>query len=469
MVPELSDELRAANQKWGLIVRVRIGAGCSGRAVGWLGVLVAVALVAAGCTSGSDTATVTVTVQPGQTSASVTAPALGDGGTSSAASPSTQISSANGVRFTAKPKLGTKDVAPNDPVTLTVFSAKFQSVTMTADDGATIDGKISDDKATWTTTERLNYNTKYTVEGTAIATLNGAKVPIKGTVTTVNPKKTLGIQINIPDGGVVGIAAPIIVTFLGQVTDRAAAEKALTVTTSAGDKVQGNWAWVQDEDFQSLGYKQSQVHWRPTKSPAGATPYWPAGTKVTVTAALKGVNYGGSVWGRDDVTSSFSIRTDGLIVKADASSHRLVVTINDSVVKNWPVAYGKESVPGRSTLNGIHVVTNKYPEYAMCNPSFDYCNAEEKWAVRINNNGEFIHENLKAAAAFGTGNVSHGCINMGEPAAQEFYAMAKFGDPVEVTNSLAPDGQPGPSLTEQDALYDWIYSADDWKALSAIG
>ena len=119
-------------------------------------------------------------------------------------------------------------------------------------------------------------------------------------------------------------------------------------------------------------------------------------------------------------------------------------------------------MPGRATVTGIHIVTEKYPTFHMCNPEFDYCNVLEKWAVRINNNGEFIHENLKAAAAFGIANVSHGCINMGEPAAQDYYNSAIYGDPVNVTNTG------GPPMSEKDSIYDWIYSPDEWKALSAL-
>ena len=430
----------------------------------WWALTAILALLITGCSSGGEEA-VTVTVEAPPSGVSVTAPGLPG---TTAAQPSqagdgVPSTSSNGVRITANPRFGAKDVPPNDPVVITVFSATIQNMTMTADDGTSVNGTLAADKKSWSTAERLNYNTKYTVKGTATATIGGTAVPITGAFSTVNPEKTMGVQINIPENATVGIAAPIIVTFLGQVSDRAAAEKALTVTTSAGDKVQGNWAWVQDEDFQSLGFKQSQVHWRPTKSSVGGTPYWPAGTKVTLKADLHGVDYGNGLWGRDDLTQSFSIRKDALVVKADASSHRLIVMVNDMVVKNYPVSYGKESVPGRATVTGIHVVTNKYPEYSMCNPEYDYCNAEEKWAVRINNNGEFIHENLLAKAAFGIANVSHGCINMGEPAAQEFYGMAKYGDPVEVVNTG------GPPMSEADALYDWIYTAEEWKAMSMLG
>jgi L,D-transpeptidase-like protein len=106
-------------------------------------------------------------------------------------------------------------------------------------------------------------------------------------------------------------------------------------------------------------------------------------------------------------------------------------------------------------------VTEKFPTYSMCNPEFDYCNVEEKFAVRINNNGEFIHENPLTTPFLGKANVSHGCVNMGVGDAEEYYNSAIYGDPVEVTNTGVP-------MTEKDSIYDWIYSFPDWQKLSAL-
>jgi lipoprotein-anchoring transpeptidase ErfK/SrfK len=183
---------------------------------------------------------------------------------------------------------------------------------------------------------------------------------------------------------------------------------------------------------------------------------------VTVSADMAGVNYGNGVWGQSDVVRHFSIRPDGIIMKADAQSHRLIVTSQSGLVlKNFPVSYGLNDVQQRNTVSGIHIVQEKWPTKVMCNTAFGYCGVSEKWAVRINNNGEFIHENDKVLADLGVQNVSHGCINMGPGDAQTFYNMAMYGDPVEVTNT-------GAKMTAADYVYDWIYSATDWKTLSAL-
>jgi lipoprotein-anchoring transpeptidase ErfK/SrfK len=181
---------------------------------------------------------------------------------------------------------------------------------------------------------------------------------------------------------------------------------------------------------------------------------------VHVEANLAGVDLGDGAWGKEDITTDFTVGRDQR-VQADVNSFHMVVLVDGKITKNYPVSYGKESVPGRATVSGIHVVTEKFPTFEMCNPQFDYCNVTEKWAVRINNNGEFIHENALTAAQQGKANVSHGCVNMGVGDAEDYYNSAIYGDPVEVTNTGVP-------MTEKDALYDWIYSFADWQKLSAL-
>lgn len=438
----------------------------------WVSAAVILAASASACSAGQQVVTVTVTADQTAASTGRSAPDPTSPIASPAATPTSKATAAeastvaaatveNGVRVTARPASGAKNVPPNDPVSITVFAATMSDVALTADDGGTITGALSPDRTTWRSSERLNYATTYTMTGTVLAA-SGATTPIRRAFSTVKPTATQRASIQIPDGATVGVGAPIILTFAGAVRNRAAAEKALKVTTSAGAALQGNWGWLQDEQIEKGGPLQSRVHWRPTVSPAGgATPYWPANTKVHVEANLKGVDYGGGSWGRADLTADFTIGRSQIVI-ADASTFHLIVTVDDKITKNYAVSYGKDSIPGRATVTGIHIVTEKFPTYSMCNPKFDYCNVLENWAVRINNNGEFIHENLKAAAAFGIANVSHGCVNMGRLDAKNYYDSAIYGDPVVVTNTG------GPAMTEQDSLYDWIYSPQQWKALSAL-
>ena len=436
---------------------------------GAVALLVALGLTVSACSAGTQVVLVTVTSGQPAASSQVVAPAIAASSSAAvsgpAAAPSTSAVKIPGsnVVITAKPAFGSKNVAPDNPVSISVFAGKISSLVLKSDDGRTITGNISSDKGTWTNNERLTFNTTYTFAGSAQSS-QGKTVPIAGTISTVKPKSTESAAIQIPNGDTVGVGAPIIVTFSGVVTDRAAAERQLKVTTSAGAALKGNWGWLQDGDVLGNGVIRSQVHWRPTASPAtGGTPYWPAFTKVHVEADLNGVDYGNGQWGNADITSDFTIGRSQIVI-ADAATHRLVVTVNNEVTKNYAVSYGADSVPGKATLNGIHIVMDKELTVSMCNPQFNYCNALEKWAVRINDNGEFIHQNLLARTSFGTANVSSGCINMGVPDAQDYYNSALYGDPVIVSNS---DGGV-PRMSEQNSIYDWIYSPAQWQALSAL-
>ncbi len=424
-----------------------------------VGALVAVATATLAACSSQSPVVVTVTTTPGQ-AAVVTVPATSsaDAAAGSSGSPSAPPSStaptstAPAMRVSATPAFGSTDLAPTAAITVTLFSAKIQTMTLTGDDGTVIDGTIADDKGSWTLGERLKYGTTYTLNGTALVK-DGSTQPITGTYATIKPADTIRASIQIPTGATVGIAAPIIITFASPVTDRAAAEKTFKVTTDKGE-IQGSWGWLQDEDIQGTGTKQSIVHWRPAE-------YWPGNTKVHVEADLYGVNYG-SGWGREDISSDFTIGR-ALIATGDVNTHRLVVQVDDKIIRNYPVAYGAEADPGKATVSGIHVVTDKYLEYKMTNPEYGYYNVPEAWAVRINNNGEFIHENkaVEKAGLLGKANVSHGCVNMSGADAKDFYDMAIYGDPVIITNTGVP-------MTPKDSIFDWIYTFDQWKTFSAL-
>jgi lipoprotein-anchoring transpeptidase ErfK/SrfK len=196
------------------------------------------------------------------------------------------------------------------------------------------------------------------------------------------------------------------------------------------------------------------VDWRPKQ-------YWPPYTTVTVKADLFGVPYGGGAYGAADVTSTFQIGR-AQIVKADAGSHRMVVIRDGQQVANYPASYGLDSDPDRNTRSGVHVVTEKFTDKRMVSERYGY-DLIEKWAVRISNNGEFIHANPASASAQGSNNVSHGCVNLSTAHAKAYYDTAIFGDPVEVSGT-------GVELSARDGdVWDWTLSWDEWKKLSALG
>ena len=206
------------------------------------------------------------------------------------------------------PVAGAAAVNPTAPVSVRVADGVFADVTLRDTAGKAVAGALSTDATRWTASDRLVYGQHYTWSGTATGQ-DGNSVPLQGAFDTVAPADLVRGVLNIGDGKTVGVAAPIEIQFDGHVTDRAAVEKVLSIQTST--PVAGAWGWLPDENG------GSRVHYR-TKA------YWPANTKVTVKAALFGVDYGGGAYGRTDVSSTFTIGR-AQVVKADANSHRLVV------------------------------------------------------------------------------------------------------------------------------------------------
>jgi lipoprotein-anchoring transpeptidase ErfK/SrfK len=334
--------------------------------------------------------------------------------------------------------------SPGEPATVTVTAGTLADVTLTTADGTAVEGELNAERTSWSSTGDLEYGTTYTWAGTASGA-DGAPVPLAGSFSTVEPEKVVRGQLNIGDDRTVGVAAPIRIQFNDHVEDRAAVERALDVETSV--PVEGSWGWLPDENG------GSRVDWRPRE-------YWPANTDVTVTADLYGVAYGDGRYGAADVTSTFEIGREQ-IVKADAKSYRMLVFRDGQQVADYPASYGLDSDPDRNTRSGIHVVTEKFTDKRMTSERYGY-DLIEKWAVRISNNGEFVHANPASAAAQGSSNVSHGCINLSTEDAKAYYDTAIFGDPVEVTGT-------GVQLSPRDGdISDWTYSWEDWKALSAL-
>ncbi|WP_309233058.1 L,D-transpeptidase [Blastococcus sp. TML/C7B] len=86
-----------------------------------------------------------------------------------------------------------------------------------------------------------------------------------------------------------------------------------------------------------------------------------------------------------------------------------------------------------------------------------------EYAVRISNNGEFVHAAPWSESSQGIENVSHGCINLSTDRAGWFFGFAQPGDVVEVKNSI------GPQLSAADGdIYDWAIPWEEWKAGSAL-
>ena len=400
------------------------------------GLLVAVT-ACSGSTGGGTITQVAGTAAVGQSAAT----ASGDAATSGAeAKPVAAV--------TASPKLGADDISPTEPVTITVAQGTISELAMTNPAGAQVDGTLSADRTSWTLAEPLGYGKEYQVTGTAVGT-DGKSVAIKGSYTTVTPVDEITTSISPGDGAMVGVAAPVIVHLGYEPADKALIEQHVKITTTPA--VEGSWAWIKHD-----GDEYESLDWRPKE-------FWPAGTTVHVESDIYGVSFGDGYYGGDKVTSDFTIGRNQVVL-ADATTHQIVVQRDGQTIATYDASYGSGDEigdPNRVTRSGTHVVSDMQETVKMSNPAYGYTNVTEHWAVRISNNGEFIHQNQDTVGDQGVDNVSHGCINLSAANAREYYASAMIGDPVIVTGTSVP-------LSKADGdVYDWSYTWDEWQALSA--
>jgi lipoprotein-anchoring transpeptidase ErfK/SrfK len=344
-----------------------------------------------------------------------------------------------------QPADAANDVVPIAPVSVVVSDGWFQKAALTNSAGKVVAGAFNQDRTVYTTTEPLGYDTSYSWSGSVVGH-DGKAVPVTGKFTTVAPSKKIGGSFQLADGQTVGVAVPIIIQFDAPISDKAAVEKALTITTNP--PVEGSWAWLPDEQ------QGARIHYRTRE-------YYPAGATVNVEAKFYGLPFGDGAFGSDDISLHFQIGRRQ-VVKAEVTSHRIQVVTDAGVIMDFPCSYGEADKARNVTRNGIHVVTEKYSDFYMSNPAAGYTNAHERWAVRISNNGEFIHANPSSSGAQGNTNVTNGCVNLSTEDAQQYFGSAIYGDPVEVTGSTI-------QLSYSDGdIWDWAVDWDTWVAMSAL-
>ncbi len=343
------------------------------------------------------------------------------------------------------PADGATGVLPTVPVSVRVTDGWFQRIALTNPAGKPVAGALNRDRTAFVITEPLGYGAVYTWRGSVVGH-DGQAAPVNGSFTTLTPAKVVNAAFQLSDGQTVGIAAPIIIQFDAPISDKATVEQALTVTTTP--PTEGSWAWLPDER------QGARVHWRSRE-------YFAPGTAVHVDAKLYGVAFGDGAYGGADSTLDFDIGRRQ-IVKAAAPSHRIQVITDAGVIMDFPCSYGQADKPRNITRSGIHVVTEKYADFYMSNPAAGYTNIHERWAVRISNNGEFIHANPASSDAQGNTNVTNGCINLSTEDAQQYFYTAIYGDPVEVTGTSI-------ELSYADGdIWDWAVDWTEWKSMSAL-
>ncbi|MEH0580721.1 MULTISPECIES: Ig-like domain-containing protein [Streptomyces] len=354
---------------------------------------------------------------------------------------------ASDARIEITPGQGAYDVGINGPVSVTVSKGKLTKVTMTAvATGAELPGTLSADGVSWKPTSRLERATKYQITAEA-EDAKGRSATGNATITTVSPANDFVGHLSPEDGSTVGVAMPVTVNFNNAVSDKAAVQSEIQVSSSSGQWVVGHW------------FNDHRLDFRPKN-------YWKPGSIVTVTLNRHGIQK----------TVTFRIGRSQ-ISTVDAKTKQLTVVRDGKTLKTIPISAGSAEHP---TYNGQMVISEKFSHTHMNGASVGLTEKDGKpsydikavpHAMRLTDSGTFIHGNYWGTdSVFGKVNTSHGCVGLKDvrgggdsrqPAAW-FFDHSMIGDVVIVKNSadkttLAPD----------NGLSDWNMSWSEWVAGSA--
>jgi lipoprotein-anchoring transpeptidase ErfK/SrfK len=311
------------------------------------------------------------------------------------------------------PANGSKNADPAAGITVNTRKGTLTSV-VAHQSGTTVPGTMSQDSRSWHTQWTLATEQSYTVTASA-------RVPGQGTLTrtvsfrTLTPGNTFHTQIFEGYNQTYGVGMPIMLTFSEPITNKAAVERSLQLTTST--PVTGAWYWDGDE----------HLNFRPEN-------YWPSGTKISFTGHLAGVEGAKGTYGAANLTQSFNIG-DSVIATTSATAHQTKVYINGSLKYTWKASTGKAST---ATPNGTYLSVEKENPVRMIGGTKGtpgYYNELVPYSVRFTFSGDYMHDAPWSVGDQGSTNVSHGCVNLSPTDSKIYYDLAIPGDPVTVTDS----------------------------------
>jgi lipoprotein-anchoring transpeptidase ErfK/SrfK len=369
--------------------------------------------------------------------------------------------------ITTSPTTST-NVNPATPITVNIADGTLTDVTLVSPQGKPVHGALAAGGASWQNTEDLGYSKTYRLSATGVST-SGKPITKAATFTTLTPNNLTMPYMQRPggysldNGAVYGVGIVPVVHFDESITNKKAAEQALTVTTVP--HVDGAWNWVDDQN----------VHFRPAS-------YWPSGTTVTVTAKVYGVQVGHGLYGQQDKSVSFTIGAKHVAI-ADDNTHTVKVYFNDKLVRIMPTSMGQGGyVTGTGgqqialwTMPGTYtVLTHENPaimssdSYGLpANSAKGYPPEPVYWSTKISVDGIYLHELDTTVWAQGHQDVSHGCLNLNHDNAQWYYQHSIAGDVVTVMNVHTVGGQrSAPVQVWQNG--DWTVPWSTWVKGSAL-
>ncbi|KOV63648.1 L,D-transpeptidase [Streptomyces sp. MMG1121] len=384
------------------------------------------------------------------------ASATGNGDSSQAKADAAAAKKSSEAQITITPKDGSDNASINNSAAVTVSKGTLTGVQMTTQDGKAVAGQLSADKTSWKPTLQLERSTTYKVAAEAKDS-EGRVAHENASFTTVSPANSFIGSFTPDNGSTVGVGMPVSINFDKAITNKAAVQKGITVSSSSGQEVACHW------------FNANRMDCRPQD-------YWKEGSTVTLKLALDGVEGASGVYGVQQKTVTFHIGRNQ-VSYVDAKTKQMKVTQDGKVVKTIPISAGS---PEHTTYEGQMVISEKFTQTRMNGATVGFTDDDGKGeydikdvphAMRLTNSGTFIHGNYWGApSVFGGANTSHGCVGLQDvkgagdanmPAAW-FYNHSLIGDVVVVQNTgdktVSPD----------NGLNGWNMDWAQWKAGSAV-
>jgi len=318
----------------------------------------------------------------------------------------------HGPVVTITPGNGASGADPSKGITVTTTGGTLKNVTVhTAGDPVT--GSYASGNTSWHSTWALDVSQSYTVTATAAAA-NGTTTTQTAAFRTLTPSSTFTTEILEGYGESYGVGMPIILYFSQRITNRAAVERALQVSTSK--PVIGSWYW----DY-PCNMAATCAYFRPRD-------YWPAGTTVSFAGHLNGVEGAPGVYGYHTLTQTFDIG-QSVIAVGNTQTHRTQIYVGGKQWYDWPISSGR---PGDDTPDGSYLTIEKENPVLMTGPGYSL---EVPWSVRFTFSGDYYHDAYWSVGEQGFENVSHGCVNLSPADAETYYNLAVPGDPITIQGS----------------------------------
>lgn len=338
------------------------------------------------------------------------------------------------VKLDVTPAEGAKQVNPAAPVSLKVANGRIESVTLTSTSGEAVEGTFAADGSGWSAAGPLKFNTEYSY--TYVVTDGaGRETSTTHSFNTVSSTHEADAAIYPLDGMKVGVGQPLQIIFSEPVVNRDAVEKAIKITSSAGQA--GAFHWFSD----------TMVRYRPES-------FWAANSTVTMDMQLFGVDLGNGQIANFNKKVNVNFG-DKKVAIADAAAHTFTLSVNDQVVKTLPVSMGDERFPSARGY-GVLMEKNRYDHFRAASiglkpgdPAY-YGEVDVEYAIRLTLSGAYIHQALESAYPYiGNKNVSHGCIGFAPDGAAWVFENMTTGDVVQIINTE------GDYAAHDDGYGDW--------------